>query len=149
MLPGQDGLDVLRHLRDFSQVPVLMLTALADEPDRIIGLEMGADDYLPKTCSPHELLARLRAVLRRTAPAPASGPPGSEILIGPINIKLLSRETTMNGSAIALTPLEFDLLVALAQAKGRIKTREQLLNEINDRDFEACDRTVDVPLLEW
>ena len=146
MLPGSDGFDVLRRLRDFSQVPVLMLTALGDETDRIVGLEIGADDYLPKTFSPRELLARLRAVLRRTnRPAsPAANNEVVEIVIGKMHIKLLTRVVTMDRENIPLTPVEFDLLVVLAQAKGRIKTREQLLNEIRDRNYDAYDRSIDV-----
>jgi DNA-binding response OmpR family regulator len=147
MLPGGgDGFDVLRRLRDFSQVPVLMLTALGDETDRIVGLEIGADDYLPKTFSPRELLARLRAVLRRTSRA-AQAPTGNsetEIVIDKLQIKLLTRTVNYDQEAIALTPVEFDLLVVLAQSKGRIKTREQLLNEIRDRNYDAYDRSIDV-----
>jgi DNA-binding response OmpR family regulator len=146
MLPGSDGFDVLRKLRDFSQVPVLMLTALGDETDRIVGLEIGADDYLPKSFSPRELLARLRAVLRRTArvASQTNNDKGTEIAIGPLQIKLLSRTVTMGEELVSLTPVEFDLLVVLAQAKGRIKTREQLLNEIRDRNYDAYDRSIDV-----
>lgn len=146
MLPGSDGFDVLKRLRDSSQVPVLMLTALGDETDRIVGLEIGADDYLPKTFSPRELLARLRAVLRRTnrTANETSNNANTEIIVGSLEIKLLTRVVTLGGELIALTPVEFDLLAVLAQAKGRIKTREQLLNEIRDRNYDAYDRSIDV-----
>jgi DNA-binding response OmpR family regulator len=147
MLPGGgDGFDVLRRLRDFSQVPVLMLTALGDETDRIVGLEIGADDYLPKTFSPRELLARLRAVLRRTTRAAqaTTGNSETEIVIDKLQIKLLTRSVIYDREPVALTPVEFDLLVVLAQSKGRIKTREQLLNEIRDRNYDAYDRSIDV-----
>ncbi|MBU6453294.1 MAG: response regulator transcription factor [Cyanobacteria bacterium REEB67] len=147
MLPGGgDGFDVLRRLRDFSQVPVLMLTALGDETDRIVGLEIGADDYLPKTFSPRELLARLRAVLRRTTRTAQStaGNSETEIIIDKLQIKLLTRSVVYDHELVALTPVEFDLLVVLAQSKGRIKTREQLLNEIRDRNYDAYDRSIDV-----
>ncbi|MBS1989742.1 MAG: response regulator transcription factor [Cyanobacteria bacterium SZAS LIN-3] len=146
MLPGMDGFEILKRLRDYSQVPVLMLTALGDETDRIVGLEIGADDYLPKTFSPRELLARLRAVLRRTGRAAQTSAAASEteIIAGKLEIKLLSRSVTYDGELISLTPVEFDLLVVLAQARGRIKTREQLLNEIRDRNYDTYDRSIDV-----
>jgi len=146
MLPGCDGFEVLKRLREHSQVPVLMLTALGEETDRIVGLEIGADDYLPKTFSPRELLARLRAVLRRSSRAAAQANANSEteIVVGALEIKLLSRTVQHQGELIALTPVEFDLLVVLAQSKGRIKTREQLLNEIRDRNYDAYDRSIDV-----
>jgi DNA-binding response OmpR family regulator len=146
MLPGSDGFEVLKRLRDFTQVPVLMLTALGDETDRIVGLEIGADDYLAKTFSPRELLARLRAVLRRTnrAAGQANNNEVTEIIVGQLKIKLLTRTVTIADELVALTPVEFDLLVVLAQARGRIKTREQLLNEIRDRNYDAYDRSIDV-----
>ncbi len=142
MLPGMDGYGVLRKLREQSQIPVLMLTALGDETDRIVGLEIGADDYLPKTFSPRELLARLRAVLRRARPVETSLK--TEIKVGPLVIDLLARKATLDNEILTLTPVEFDLLVVLAQAKNRVKTREQLLNEIRERHFDIFDRTIDV-----
>ncbi len=145
MLPGLEGYGVLKKLREQTQVPILMLTALGDETDRIVGLELGADDYLPKTFSPRELVARLRAVLRRTnRPAVSSGEGDPEIVIGSLAINPASRMVTKDGELILLTPVEFDLLVVLANAKGRIKTREQLLNEIRDRHFDIYDRSIDV-----
>jgi DNA-binding response OmpR family regulator len=146
MLPGMNGLDVLRELRRESQVPVLMLTALGDEPDRIVGLEMGADDYLPKNFSTRELLARLRAVLRRSMVTaqlkePAKNPP---IVVGDLWVDVEARTAALGETPLALTPVEFDLLLALARAAGRVRTREQLLVEVADRDFESFDRAIDV-----
>ena len=142
MLPGLDGYAVLKKLREQSQIPVLMLTALGDETDRIVGLEIGADDYLPKTFSPRELLARLRAVLRRSKAIEQSNK--SEITVGPLAIDLLARRANLGDELLALTPVEFDLLVVLAQAKGRVQTREHLLNEIRERNYDIFDRTIDV-----
>lgn len=145
MLPGLDGLEVLRRLRQESGIPVLMLTARGDESDRIVGLELGADDYLPKTFSPRELLARLRAVLRRSQAGalPVAGS-AAEIVVRDLRINVEARSATLAGEAMALTPVEFELLVTLARAKGRVKTREQLVDEIRDREYEVFDRSVDV-----
>jgi|EndMetStandDraft_9_1072997.scaffolds.fasta_scaffold14165_2 two-component system, OmpR family, response regulator CpxR len=146
MLPGMSGFDVLRELRQASQVPVLMLTALGDEVDRIAGLEIGADDYLPKTFSTRELLARLRAVLRRSAMTAASttGTAPAPRSLGPIFIDPATRTATLDDAPLPLTKVEFDLLLALVEAPGRVKTREQLLLAAADRDFEAFDRSIDV-----
>jgi DNA-binding response OmpR family regulator len=145
MLPGIDGYEVLKRLREHSQVPVLMLTALGDETDRIVGLELGADDYLPKTFSPRELLARLRAVLRRSARlANPPEPVINELVFGPLKINLDARQASFAEDPLPLTPVEFDLLVVLAQAKGKVKSREQLLGEIRDRNYDIFDRSVDV-----
>jgi DNA-binding response OmpR family regulator len=145
MLPGLEGYGVLKRLREETQVPILMLTAMGDETDRIVGLELGADDYLPKTFSPRELVARLRAVLRRTnRSVAATGSNDLEMTVGSISINTGSRTVTNDGELLLLTPVEFDLLVVLANAKGRIKTREQLLNEIRDRHFDIYDRSIDV-----
>jgi len=146
MLPGMNGLDVLRELRRESQVPVLMLTALGDEPDRIVGLEMGADDYLPKNFSTRELLARLRAVLRRSAATASLKEPArcAPIAVGGLWVDVEARTAALDEIPLTLTPVEFDLLVALARAAGRVRTREQLLLEAADRDFESFDRAIDV-----
>jgi len=142
MLPGMDGYEVLRRIRERSEVPVLMLTALGDEEtDRIVGLEIGADDYLPKTFSPRELLARLKAVVRRSSRAQSIK---QEQVFGPLSIKPLARLAYLNNELLPLTSVEFDLLMVLIQAKGRIKTREQLLSEIRDRNFDISDRSIDV-----
>ena len=145
MLPGLDGFEVLKRIRHTSNVPVLMLTARGDEADRIVGLEVGADDYLPKTFSTRELLARLRAVTRRSArPAPASEESSAEIVIGRLRVRPDSRSAIMDDQALVLTPVEFELLLSLARAKGRVKTRERLLEEIRDREYEVFDRSIDV-----
>jgi DNA-binding response OmpR family regulator len=146
MLPGLDGFEVLKKIRMRSQIPVLMLTARGDETDRIVGLEVGADDYLPKTFSTRELLARLRAVLRRstTAAAPGAEPPPVEIVVGALRLNLDARAAVLDAAPLMLTPVEFDLLVSLAKARGRVKTREALLDEIRDRNYEVFDRSIDV-----
>lgn len=143
MLPGGDGFEVLKKIRKSSDVPVLMLTARGEETDRIVGLEIGADDYLPKTFSTRELLARLRAVTRRKR-LPVSAPDGEQITAGALRIDCTTRTAAMEDKPLALTPVEFDLLASLAKAHGRIKTREQLLDEIRSRNYEVFDRSIDV-----
>jgi DNA-binding response OmpR family regulator len=145
MLPGMDGFEVLKQLRKVSNAPVLMLTGRSDETDRIVGLEVGADDYLPKTFSMRELLARLRAVTRRTANA---APPGQdaqpEIMIGTLRIKPESRIALLVDKPLNLRPIEFDLLLALAKGKGRVRTRDWLLEQVRDREYEVFDRSIDM-----
>ncbi len=144
MLPEIDGFAVLKRLRESTDTPVLMLTALGEETDRIIGLELGADDYLPKTSSPRELLARLRAVLRRTRRSSTAATSKSDISIGPLSINLAARLATLDNAPLSLTPVEFDLLVVLAKNCDRVKSREELLNAIRDRNYDVFDRSVDV-----
>ncbi len=146
MLPGIDGFELLRRVRAESNVPVLMLTGRGEEPDRIVGLELGADDYLPKTFSTRELLARLRAVIRRSSISPLKlAETSSEVVsVGELSIDPGSRSVKLSGDTLQLTAVEFDLLTSLALAAGRIKTREQLLLEVADRDFDVFDRSVDV-----
>jgi DNA-binding response OmpR family regulator len=146
MLPGLDGFEVLRRLRAHSTVPVLMLTGRGEESDRIVGLELGADDYLPKTFSTRELLARLRAVLRRSmmTQAQSADRKTSPVAIGGLFIDPGPHTAVLNGQLLPLTRQEFDLLLALARASGRVKTRETLLLEVADRDFEGFDRSIDV-----
>ena len=145
MMPGLDGFEALREIRRTSNVPVLMLTARGDEADRIVGLEMGADDYLPKTSSPRELLARLRAVTRRTRPpAPSSSDEDAEVVVGALHLNPATRHAVLGDRPLPLTAVEFDLLVSLARAPGRVKTREQLLEEVRERDYEVFDRSIDV-----
>ena len=146
MLPGMNGLEVLQALRKVSSVPVLMLTALGDEADRIAGLELGADDYLPKTFSSRVLLARLRAVLRRSVLTLRSAEPPvpAPVVVGPLVIDPAARRAALDDTPLSLTPVEYDLLLVLARAAGRVKTREQLLLEAAERDFEAFDRSIDV-----
>jgi DNA-binding response OmpR family regulator len=140
-----DGFEVLKRLRRSSDTPVLMLTARGEEPDRIVGLEIGADDYLPKTFSTRELLARLRAVTRRATRATAAQPEsGPDIVVGMLRINTASRVALLDDQPLTLTPVEFDLLAALARARGRVKSREQLLEEIRDRNYDVFDRSIDV-----
>jgi DNA-binding response OmpR family regulator len=145
MLPGMDGFEVLKRIRQKSAVPVLMLTARGDETDRIVGLEVGADDYLPKTFSTRELLARLRADLRpsATVSADASAPP-KELVVGELRLNLDARSAVLGTEPLVLTPVEFDLLASLTKAKGRIKSREALLDEARDRNYDVFDRSIDV-----
>jgi DNA-binding response OmpR family regulator len=148
MLPGMDGFEVLKEIRKSSSVPVLMLTARGDEADRIVGLEIGADDYLPKTFSTRELLARLRAVTRR-ASAGVTRKPGeeereAEIVVGKLRIDPNTRTAVFDDQPLTLTPVEYDLLASLARARGRVKSREQLLEECRDRNYDVFDRSIDV-----
>lgn len=144
MMPGMDGFAVLRELRKTSDVPVLMLTALGDEADRIVGLEIGADDYLPKTFSSRELLARLRAVTRRTRPAAAAAAPPRELTAGELRVCEETHSAIMGDVPLDLTTLEFAILTALLKSKGRVKTRERLIEEVSERRFEVFDRSIDV-----
>jgi DNA-binding response OmpR family regulator len=144
MLPGLDGFEVLKQIRKTSDVPVLMLTARGDEADRIVGLEIGADDYLPKTFSTRELLARLRAVTRRASRKSESSEPAAEMVLGPIRINADSRTAVLDDRRLDLTPVEFDLLFSLARARGRVKSRDALLEEIREREYEVFDRSIDV-----
>jgi DNA-binding response OmpR family regulator len=150
MLPGMDGFEVLRRLRAHSTVPVLMLTGRGEEADRIVGLELGADDYLPKTFSTRELLARLRAVLRRSIvtqtmnDAAAADRRSAPVVVGELYIDPGAHSAMLGNQPLALTRQEFDLLLALARAAGKVKTREHLLLEVADRDFEGFDRSIDV-----
>lgn len=147
MLPGMDGFEVLKNIRKTSDVPVLMLTARGDEADRIVGLEIGADDYLPKTFSTRELLARLRAVMRRsthTSTQKHDDGREAEIVVGKLRVDPNTRSAVFDDQPLTLTPVEYDLLASLARARGRVKTREQLLEEIRDRNYEVFDRSIDV-----
>lgn len=148
MLPEMDGFEVLKQIRLTSIVPVLMLTALGDESDRIIGLEMGADDYLPKTFSTRELLARLRAVTRRSALTAAqtikTEDVAEEIVVNDLFINPSARKAALAGEDLNLTALEFDLLASLARAAGRVLSRDKLLDDIAGRDYEVFDRSIDV-----
>ncbi|MBN9691611.1 MAG: response regulator transcription factor [Verrucomicrobia bacterium] len=145
MLPGLDGFEVLKRIRAKVDVPVLMLTARGDEADRIVGLEIGADDYLPKTFSTRELLARLRAVTRRTGrTAPAENDAPAEFVVGQLRIVPDTRSAVLGDQPLDLTPVEFDLLLSLARAKGRVRTREALLEENRDRNYDVFDRSIDV-----
>ena len=140
MMPGMDGLEVLRRIRERSAIPVLMLTARGDEADRVVGLELGADDYIAKPFSSRELLARLRAVLRRMAPAVGS----ERLSANGIAVELGTREVRVEGALIELTGLEFELLVALLRRAGRVVPRSALLREAGRDDTSVGERTVDV-----
>lgn len=145
MLPGLDGFEVLKEIRKRSEVPVLMLTARGEEADRIVGLEIGADDYLPKTFSTRELLARLRAVSRRSGRgSEKKNAEAEELVLGTLRIIPGARAVLLEDEPLTLTPVEFDLLLSLARHPGRVKSREQLLEEIRDRDYEVFDRSIDV-----
>ena len=146
MLPDVDGFEVLRRIRVKSKVPVVMLTGRGDEMDRVVGLELGADDYLPKTFSSRELLARLRAVLRRAGWVAETSPevPVEEIVLGPLRINPAAHTAVLGDEALSLTPAEFGLLLSLAKARGRVKTREQLIEEVADREWDVFDRAVDM-----
>ncbi len=147
MMPGKDGFEVLKELRKESDLPVLMLTARGDELDRIVGLEIGADDYLPKTFSTRELLARLRAVTRRsfiTNRERQSSDCSKPLTIGSIEIFQESRTVKLNRDVISLTPVEYNLLVCLTKSAGRVLSRDQLLDRVFDRDYEVFDRSIDV-----
>jgi DNA-binding response OmpR family regulator len=145
MLPGMDGFEVLKQIRKRSDVPVLMLTARGEEADRIVGLEIGADDYLPKTFSTRELLARLRAVTRRAArPGAKDDDAEPELVVGPLRVNTGARTAMLGDQPLTLTPVEFDLLASLARSRGRVKTREALLDECRDRNYDVFDRSIDV-----
>jgi two-component system, OmpR family, response regulator len=140
MMPGMDGLEVCRRIRAKSTLPVLMLTARGDETDRVVGLELGADDYLAKPFSPRELLARLRAVLRRAQPASVA----EKLESSGVSIDVSAREVRSGGKLVELTGLEFDLLVALVRRAGRVIPRDALLGEAGRSDTVVGERTVDV-----
>jgi DNA-binding response OmpR family regulator len=140
MLPGLDGLSLLKRLREKSQIPVIMLTAKGDETDRVVGLELGADDYLAKPFSPRELLARLRAVLRRTQVDPNK----EQLTVGNLAFDVAARSVQREGRPVELTGLEFDLLLALARRAGRVVPRGNLLELAGRNDVNVSDRTVDV-----
>ena len=157
MLPDMDGLDVCRQIRTASDTPVLMLTARGDAIDRIVGLELGADDYLPKPFEPRELLARLRAILRRRmrpgASAPGSSAPGSSapgssapppLRFGRLEIDTAARAVRLDGELCDITGYQFDLLVALAEKAGRVLSRDALMNLVKGEQLEAFDRSIDV-----
>ncbi len=145
MMPGIDGLEVCKRIRASeatSAVPVLMLTAKGDDVDKVVGLEIGADDYLAKPFNPRELLARIRALLRRSrAPAAANG---GRLRAGDLEIDFAAREVTVGGKRAALTHFEFQLLAALAKAQGRVLSREQLMDAVKGEDLDAFDRSIDV-----
>jgi two-component system, OmpR family, phosphate regulon response regulator OmpR len=146
MMPGIDGLEVCRRLRalpgEVARTPVLMLTGKGDAMDRIIGLELGADDYLSKPFEPRELLARVRAILRRHGEGAASS--NRCMVFGSLEIDRDARTVVVAGNAVELTSYQFDLLVAIAERAGRVLTREQIMEAVRGRELEAFDRSIDV-----
>ncbi len=139
MLPDADGFDVCRQIRTSSDIPILMLTARGEETDRVVGLEIGADDYLSKPFSSRELLARLRALLRRRASSASSA-----LRFGHLEIDPGSRTAKVDGRDAPMTSYQFDLLVALAERPGRVLSREQLMDLVKGEELEAFDRSIDV-----
>ena len=146
MLPDGNGLDLCRAIRARSDVPILMLTARGEEADRIVGLEIGADDYLPKPFNPRELLARLRAILRRRGGGAAAGetPAGETLRFGRLVIERAARRVLVDGEERPLTGHQFDILCALAGSAGRVLSREQLMDRVRGEALEAFDRSIDV-----
>jgi DNA-binding response OmpR family regulator len=146
MLPDMDGLEVCRRIRSMpgalAQTPVLMLTAKGDPMDRIIGLEIGADDYLPKPFEPRELLARIRAVLRRRGEGLPQA--NKQLRFGTLEIDRDARTVSVAGQPCDLTSYQFDLLVALAERAGRVLTRDQIMEAVRGRELDAFDRSIDV-----
>lgn len=144
MMPGEDGLAICRRLRASSRVPILMLTAKSEDIDRIVGLEMGADDYLAKPFNPRELVARIRAILRRSEPPPT---PKKRVSVGGIVVDLDARSVALNdGTPIDLTSAEFELLECFVTRPGRVLSREQLMDWTRGRKSDAFDRTIDVQI---
>ncbi len=151
MLPDMDGLEICRRIRalggSLARTPILMLTAKGDPMDRVIGLEVGADDYLAKPFEPRELLARIRAILRRSAEAvsPADQDDAQQMLrFGSLEIDRDSRVVTLSGHVVELTSYQFDLLLAVAERAGRVLTRDQIMEAVRGRELEAFDRSIDV-----
>jgi two-component system response regulator CpxR len=148
MLPGISGFDVLRRIRAGSKVPVLMLTARGDDVDRIVGLEMGADDYLPKPFNPRELVARIRAIQRRVEPRrerePGSGKAAEKVVVGDVQLDPGARVVLQRDHPIDLTSVEFALLEVLLRAAGQVVTREDLAKEVLGRRLTPYDRSIDV-----
>jgi two-component system OmpR family response regulator/two-component system response regulator CpxR len=148
MMPGATGIDVLRRIRARSSLPVLMLTARGDAESRILGLELGADDYVAKPCTPRELAARLRAILRRTMPNPLSGrtPGPDRVRLGELVLLSAQRRITWAGKDLALTNAEFNLLEVLIQKAGQVVTKNLLSEQGLGRSFQRYDRSIDVHL---
>lgn len=148
MLPGMSGLDVLRRIRQVSSIAVVMLTARGDEIDRIVGLELGADDYMPKPFNPRELMARIRAVQRRSRPLPSPNSPRrtpkAGLTVGDIFLDQRTRTATQNEIPLDLTAVEFSLLAMLLRHAGEVVTREELVQSVLGRDLSPYDRSIDV-----
>jgi len=143
MLPGIDGFEILRRLRQQSKVPVIMLTARGEDVDRIVGLELGADDYLPKPFNPRELAARIRAILRRYEPRPASSS-GGRLEVNGVALDPGTREVSSAGKRVDLTTFEFDILELLMRSAGRVLSRDALMENFYNRKATAFDRSIDM-----
>ena len=143
MMPGVNGFDVLRRIRAESRLPVLMLTAKGDALDRVLGLEMGADDYLPKPFNPQELAARIRAILRRAKPETADSGQAMPIIVGDVEMDSRARLVRRGQDVLNLTTVEFDLLEVLLRAAGQVVGREKLTQDVLGRDFSPFDRSID------
>jgi len=144
MMPVLNGVEALRRIRQHSQMPVLMLTARGDDIDRVVGLELGADDYVPKPCTPRELVARLRAILRRTSVAAPSEESGDELREGPLALWPAKRSAQWNGEPLSLTSTEFSLLEVLARNAGSVVSKNELSEKALGRPLARFDRSVDV-----
>jgi DNA-binding response OmpR family regulator len=148
MLPGMNGFDVLRRIRNISRIPVLLLTARGEDVDRIVGLEIGADDYLPKPFNPRELVARIRAILRRTQAGEKSGTGEGQIpevvQVGDIELDPATRIVRQDGKPVELTSVEFNLLHVLLREAGHVVTREHLVDTVLSRKFSPFDRSIDM-----
>lgn len=142
MLPGMDGFEILRRLRQKSRVPVIMLTARAEDVDRIVGLELGADDYLPKPFNPRELTARIRAILRRIEERPAA--PAKLLEINGVRLDPGAREVSVDGQPVEVTTIEFDILEILMRAAGRVLSRDDLMESLYNRKATPFDRSIDM-----
>lgn len=146
MMPGIGGVEALRRIRAESRLPVLMLTAKGDDVDRIVGLELGADDYVPKPCTPRELVARLRAILRRTQPPTDEGTPAGPVSVGPLALWPARRAATWQGQPLELTSTEFNLLELLARNAGHLVTKAELSEQGLGRPLARFERSIDVHL---
>jgi two-component system response regulator CpxR len=144
MLPGLDGFEVLRQIRAVSSVPVLLLTARGEDVDRIVGLEIGADDYLPKPFNPRELVARIRAILRRGRPHPPQSGAGNQFASGGVRFDMSARTATIDGQPIDLTDLEYLLFLTLAGRAGEIVSRDELAEKVLERELQPFDRSIDM-----
>jgi two-component system response regulator CpxR len=144
MLPKMNGFDVLRNLRSSSKLPVLMLTARGDDMERIVGLEIGADDYLPKPFNPRELVARLRAILRRTEPTETVDRAAERIMVEDLELSRSSRTAKISGEEVQLTSVEFDLLACLATEAGRVVRKDDLSENVLERKLSPYDRSLDM-----
>ncbi len=144
MLPGMNGFDVLRSIRNTSRIPVLLLTARGEDVDRIVGLEIGADDYLPKPFNPRELVARIRAILRRTQSPEKGGEIPDVLHVGDVELDPATRTVLLDGKPVELTSVEFNLLHVLLLEAGRVVTREHLVDAVLSRKFSPFDRSIDM-----